>query len=293
MDWETMINGLHLANEIKDPLLQLAQLSVGKGFNGALLIASAEIVYNGWQIGKNDWERTARLLYFNKLPEVVIRLYLPIGKYLGGNPGEGLAKQFYSKIIEPAMRLYGVKHFQVLNELDIEYEGYKDRAQLSGDMYNLAYHIKALAKKDSLSPLLGFPAGGGLSMQPESPQWSEYWNNYRIAVQMYDWIGVHAYGYSVKDLRETINGQVKYLTQNFPDHAIKYTEYGVPLSSYNNYYNRAKDLANMVFQLSKSLPRQVESFYYFVASGSGWEDFDLINDETLDLTPARYLAGAI
>ena len=154
-----LYNGLHWDNgpsgfgpdTLAEPLY-----NAGQGFSAMTIPASADIThsysnpnnptqmilvtsgYNKWDTYCTWYQATAK-----RQGEIVLRLYWPVSSAtlnaLGGDTGSFLGNQFYEKIVKPAIVRFNIRNFQVLNELNVEYEQYKSPSQIAGDMYNIAY----------------------------------------------------------------------------------------------------------------------------------------------------------
>lgn len=154
------------------------QYTSGQQFSSAFVLAKGNITYAAntgrtYSTSYNGWQDVCSWLKNNtsRTGEIVLRLYWPAATSstfnpMEGYPGASLGQQFYSQIVQPAIDLFGIRNFQVLNELNIEYEPYKTRTALRGDMYNIAWWIKHLAVQNNRGFVnLGFPGPGGMPTQ--------------------------------------------------------------------------------------------------------------------------------
>ncbi len=289
-------NGLHWSN----PGSTAAGLvyKAGQQFSAALVLALPD---NG-----NDWANQISWIKANtnRTGDIVIRLYweqhiLPDAKTLG--------TKFYNQIIKTAVQQYGVRDFQVLNELNLEYEKELPRQQLATYMSNLATQIKELARQDGIGPVyLGFPGMGGDSRlgaadisDPSTNLvgWNNYWDSYANAINTgYDWIGVHTYEFSQSKIQNKMIAQYDNLATKFPAKMQRYTEYGGPVSRWEgNYFKRANELSNALKGFKSHVENQtagpdVRSVFYYIANPSNDPEFELTQNG--ELGPAIILANA-
>ena len=156
-----LYNGLHWDNGLSgngpDSLAE-PQYNAGQGFSAMTIPASADITYSYPNpdpnapnptiyvtSGYNQWDTYCRWYQATakRQGEIVLRLYWLVSSAtlnaLGGDTGSFLGNQFYEKIVKPAIVRFNIRNFQVLNELNVEYEQYKSPSQIAGDMYNIAY----------------------------------------------------------------------------------------------------------------------------------------------------------
>lgn len=166
-----LYNGLHWNNgpSGNGPVSSAEpQYTAGQGFSAMMISASADITYSYPNpdpnapnktifvtSGYNQWDTYCAWYQANakRHGEIVVRLYWPTSSAtmnaLGGDPGPFLGNHFYDLIVKPAIVRFNIRNFQVLNELNVEYEQYKSPSQIAGDMYNLAYWIKHRAANDA------------------------------------------------------------------------------------------------------------------------------------------------
>ncbi len=159
-----------------------------------------------------------------------------------GNCGPYLGEAFYNSIVKTAVQQYGIRNFQVLNELNREYEPSKSRQFLGGDMYNIAWQIKHMAVNDGIGDVyLGFPGPGGPpgEYDPNSTDWNAYWDFYKYYITLgtdqgpaYNWLALHAYENSWPALAQRMKDQYDNLVSRIPNYPFRWTEYGIPLEVY-------------------------------------------------------------
>ncbi len=314
-------NGLHWCNPV-GPSSQ-PQYTAGQQFSSAVMLAVGNISYSGCATGYNGWQEQCSWIRNNtgRTGEIILRLYWPSGSCIGSDPGQTLGTAFYNEIVQPAVVNFGIRNFQVLNELNVEYETYKSRQALAGDMYNIAYWIKHLAQQNNLGLVyLGFPGPGTLATQdPASSDWNAYWDTYAPYITQttdqgnaYNWLAVHAYEYSASGLAGRMEGQYNSLVGKFPGYPHRYTEYGIPLDGAgycsplpcgdpNAYQARANDCSSAIATFRNYVQSQagpdVYSVCYYIAydSDAGSQDgadtrYELVLDNN-NLGPAQTLAG--
>ena len=199
---------------------------------------------------KNNARRTS---------ETVLRLYWPCAN-TNCNPdtpgpcnlpgtGPELADIYYDLIVDKAVRRFGIRNFQILNELNLEYEPTcGTRTIIGGYMYNVAYHLKRRAVQAGTYPIyLGFPGSGGSKFS--DPNWGPYWNDYKtfitrpldfVADFAYNWLAVHVYGISEAECEQNLIGAYDDLRVRIPQYPHRYTEWSIP----NDVPNRAAAMAS-------------------------------------------------
>jgi len=243
---------------------------------------------------------------------------------MAGDPGPTLGQGFYNEIINPAVVNYGIRNFQVLNELNIEYEGCggKTRQQIGGDMYNIAYQIKTLAKRDNIGPVyLGFPGPGGAAADPASQAWKDYWDGYKYYLTLlvtdqgpaYNWLAVHCYETTPSPLDGRMRGQYLDLVGRITNYPMRWTEYGIPLdpnycsplpcNDLNAFLLRADGCRDAIRSFKNWVETQgysadVYSVFFYLAYNSDPQSqanqdtkFELVRDND-NLQPAVDLASA-
>jgi hypothetical protein len=288
-------NGLHWSN----PGSSEAGLvyKAGQQFSAALVLALPD---NG-----NDWQSQLSWIKANtnRTGDIVVRLYweqnsLPDARTLG--------TKFYNQIVKVAVNQYAIRDFQVLNELNIEYEKNIPRSQLAAYMSNLAAQIKGLAQQDGIGPIyLGFPGMGGDSRlgtadisDPSTnlAGWNAYWDSYASAINTwYDWLGVHTYEFSQLKVQNKMIAQYDNLAVKFPLKLQRYTEYGGPVSRWGgSYQRRATELSNALKGFKSHVEAlntgpDVQSVFYYIANPSNDPEFELTQGH--DLAPAAILAN--
>lgn len=245
-------NGLHWVSPVDNAPMHNPRAqqvyNAGQGFNGAFIIADEAIDTGG---NPNNWRDAIDWVYHSakRSSEIVLRLQMNVAN--PPNPctlGDGvtLGKKFYRKIVKPAIQLYNIRQFSVLNELNVDFQSCGDPLQIAGIMYNIAYHIKAQAAADQLLPVfLGFPSIGGFENNPlgNVQAWDDYWSAYSGTItafitpvqdRAYNWLSVHMEGEARGPDSLTLLLQATYddLNRKFPGLPHRYTEYGIPLSFY-------------------------------------------------------------
>lgn len=298
-------NGLHWSNPVVDTAAG-NQYNAGQGFSSAFVLASCNIDFNGYSTRENSWKSVCSWIQNNgrRKGEIVLRLYWPgTGNFAGamnGDPGSTLGQQFYSQIVKPAVQNYGIRNFQVLNELNLEYS--KSPSQLAGDMYNIAYFIKHQAALDKIGLVyLGFPGPGGGVTDPNSTDWNNYWNNYSGTItkgtdqgSAYNWFGVHAYGFTVDELLNKMNGQYDSLSGKFPGYPMRWTEYSINQNPVSVDYSGRAGACKLAIQgfknhVEKRSGADVWSVFYYIAYNSE-ASYNLVSDNS-HLDPAATLAS--
>lgn len=288
-------NGLHWSNPGSTAAGSVYK--AGQQFAAAFVLALPD---NG-----NDWGGQIKWIKANtsRTNDIVIRLYwgqhtLPSAQTLG--------TKFYNQIVKPAVETYDVRNFQVLNEINLEYEADISRSQLVTYMDNLAAQIKGLAQQDGVGPVyLGFPGPGGdsrlgdkdITNPPKNlAGWNAFWDSYASAInKWYDWLGVHTYEFSGSAIQSKMIAQYDSLAAKFPSKLQRYTEYGAPVSRWGgNYQSRANDLSNVLRGFKQHVEGlaagpDVWSVFYYIASPSGDPDYELTQNG--DLGPASTLAN--
>jgi len=133
-------NGLHW-NVVGPADSPRPQYTAGQQFSAAMVLASGNSTFGGSSTGCNGWEEICSWIRANtsRTGEIVLRLYWKSGYTLAGDPGPTLGQKFSSEIVQPAIDQFGIRNFQVLNELNLEYEPSKARSSLKNDMYNIAW----------------------------------------------------------------------------------------------------------------------------------------------------------
>jgi hypothetical protein len=324
-------NGLHWNSPV-DSTPQL-QYAATPGFQSAFVVAQGEISFNNFVTHYNGWkDQCAWIQNHGRTQEIVLRLYWPSADCqtgscpMAGDPGASLGQQFYNEIVQYAVDNFNIRNFQVLNELNIEYECCKPRAQLAGDMFNIAWHIKHLANQNNRGIVyLGFPGPGGDSAEPTNPDWNAYWDFYKTYITMgtdqgpaYNWLAVHAYDGSsqpVWGLQDRMNRQYDSLVSKLPQYPHRWTEYGIPMNYQNSPFGsppwhdpQYQDRAWYCRSAIQSFKIHVESknpagpdvwsvFYYIAynsdaeAQGGLYGRLQLVEDDN-HLTPAGIMAAA-
>lgn len=321
-------NGLHWCNPVTTSNNAIAQRvynnidtsgnSVGPGFNAALIVADTGKETVGGT--SNEWNAAANWVYYNaKRPsEIVLRLYWPCMNTPTGKPpcnvgivgsycdlrgsGPELADIFYDNIVDTAVRAYSIRNFQVLNELNVEYEGTcGDRNTLSGFMYNLAYRLKRRAYDAGTYPIyLGFPGPGGATLAPGDSEWVAYWEAYKSTIThpldfvndyAYNWLAVHVYTSNPPPSGVTWESQMEQrlktayddLRFRIPNYPHRYTEWSIQnadttritdmvtaLGRFHNYVLGVTGTnAVDVYALHAYSSRQTESTYNIIAGEGG------------------------
>lgn len=319
-------NGLHWSSPLEDSngnLTSPPQYAAGQQFSMAFMLASATVSYAGCSTtASTDWQTACSWIKQNgtRTGEIALRLYWPAGGCMDGDPGPTLGQAFYTYVVEPAIDNFGIRNFEVLNELNVEYEPSKPRQQLAGDMYNIAWWIKHLVVQNNKGVVyLGFPGPGGSTMDPTSADWASYWNTYKPYIleqtdqgNAYNWLSVHAYEDNPAALTNMMNGQYDSLVGIFPNYPHRWTEYGIPLDgggycslpcmNPTAYQNRANDCRTAVqgfkqHVAGRSGPDVWAACYYIAydsnAGAQGGQDtrYELVlNNNTLG--PAQTMAGA-
>lgn len=262
----------------------------------------------GGSTSQNRWQDVCSWINSsgNRHNEIVLRLYWPAGNTLQGDPGAALGQEFYNKIIKPAIQNYGIRNFQVLNELNVEYEPHYSRSKIGGDMVNMAYRIKELAASEGMGAVyLGFPGPGGDAL--DGPNFEKYWQDYRPYIKWstpwgyaYNWLAVHSYptGQSLSDLMQY---QYWWLNGNIGELPLRYTEYSIPIVS-GDYYARADQCRQAIINLRNYASDKpwvdIWAVFYYLAfdSDAAAQDnvdgrYELVADNG-NLTPAQHLANA-
>lgn len=317
-------NGLHWNSPVDGPYAGTPQpqYNAGNGFASAFIIAAGNISYGNCSTAWNRWQDQCAWILQNgrRRSEIVLRLYWPAGNCMAGDPGPTLGQQFYYQIVEPAIDQFGIRNFQVLNELNIEYEPYKSRQQLGGDMFNIAWHIKHLSVTRNRGPVyLGFPGPGGDAANPATAAWHAYWDFYKTYITMgteqgpaYNWLAVHAYEFSASGLYNRMKAQYDSLVSKLPQHPHRWTEYSIPLDVYcslpctdpTKFQQRANDCRSAVLSFKNYVDTRqppgpdVWSVFYYLAynsdagSQAGQDTrYELVLNNS-NLGPAQTLANA-
>lgn len=314
-------NGLHWDSPVGST--PQSQYSAGQQFSMAFIIASATISFAGCSTqASSAWQNQCTWINQNgtRTGEIVVRLYWPPNGCMDGDPGSTLGQAFYNQIVAPAIDNFGIRNFQVLNELNVEYESSKSRQQLAGDMYNIAYWIKHLAVQNNKGLVyLGFPGPGGTSMNPSNADWANYWNAYKPIIlqstdqgNAYNWLGVHAYANNHTDLTNLMNSQYDSLIGIFPNYPHRWTEYGIPLdgggycslpcTNATAFQNRANDCKTAIQSFKQHVEGgsgpDVWAVCYYIAydsnaaaQGNADTRYELVLNNS-NLGPAQTLAGA-
>lgn len=326
-------NGLHW-NVGSDNTTTRPQFNAGQGFSAAHVLAIGNITYTAssgrsYSTSYNGWKEVCDWIRNNqkRSGEIVLRLFWPRASsssfnLLEGDPGATLGQGFYNQIIQPAIDLFGIRNFQILNELNIEYEQYKTRSTLSGDMYNIAWWIKRLAVQNNRGVVyLGFPGPGGITAQdPAGTAWAAYWDGYKANItkstdqgSAYNWLGVHTYEYSADALVGRMQAQYDSLQNRIPNYPHRYTEYGIsldgagwcptlPCTNASAFQSRADALKSAIQRFKSYVDARtgpdVWSVHNYIAydTGSGQQDgadtrFELVLNNN-NLGPAQTLASA-
>ena len=313
-------NGLHWNNP-QDDTTPRPQFKAGNQFSAAMVNAIGSILSNGVSTSENNWKNVVSWLKSSELTrmqDIVLRLYWRgTGSdrgVLNGADISNLANQFYEQIVRPAIDTYGIRNFQVLNELNLEYN--TPPAQLAEDMYTLAYFIKQRANDEGRGWVyLGFPGPGGDVADARNPVgsgWNAYWDNYTATITAanrptaqgpaYNWLGVHAYSSQWDWLRDIMIAQYNNLATRFPSLPLRYTEYSIPqIQGQVQHVNRAGACKNSILALkthmdSKNPPGpDVYSVCYWIAFSSppnpNDPDYQLVPNDS-DVSAASLLAGA-
>ena len=304
-------NGLHWNSPVGSS--PQPQYTAGQQFASAFILAAGDISCCGGLSFSNGWQDQVSWIRQNttRTGEIVLRLFWPAGNTLQGDPGQALGQAFYSAIVEPAIDQFGIRIFQVLNEMNLEYELDKPRSALAGDMANIAAWIKHEAQVHGRGGVsLGFPGPGGSPGDPADPEWNNYWNGYASAIThtteqgpAYDWLAPHAYEFSGDGLANRMKAQYNSLAGKFPGRPHRCTEYSIPLEQFGgNFQDRATACRNAIRSLKSHVDSRngpdVPSVFYYLAfdsdapSQAGLDArYELVADNTA-LEPAQILAGA-
>jgi hypothetical protein len=335
-------NGLHW-NSGGDIYSPGPQYTAGNQFSSAFVIAMGNITYQpdpnktAWKTFYNGWADVCFWIQQHafRTQEIVLRIYWipalpsvtptpkPDDNPMLGDPGQSLGNQFYDTIVKPAVVNFGIRNFQVLNELNLEYQQQytgKTPQQLGGDMYNIAWWIKHRAQSENLGTIyLGFPGPGGNAGNPADPAWSPYWDTYKPYITQgteqgaaYNWLAPHAYD-TPTNLATRMRDQYNSLVSKFSTYPHRWTEYGIPLDNYNcalpcpdlsKFQARANDcrtailnFKNYVETRSPAGPDVWSVFNYLAfdssANAQAGQDtrYELVHDNN-NLGPAQTLANA-
>lgn len=311
-------NGLHWCSPVDNSRWQTPQpqYNAGQGFSSAFVVAGANMgPYFGGQTFQNRWQDVCGWINTSgdRPNETVLRLFWGSGQTLAGDPGPTLGQDFYYHIVKPAVQNYGIRNFQVLNELNIEYEsaGYS-RSKLGGDMVNIAYRIKQLAASEGIGPIyLGFPGPGGTPDKLQGAVWEQYWLDYLPYIKWntpwgyaYNWLAPHTYEFSSQGLYNVMSYQYWWLNANVGELPLRFTEYGIPIESIPNQdrYSRANGYRQAILNLKNYAAGKpwvdIYGVYCYLAynSDAGSQDgadgrYELVISNS-DLSPASHLAGA-
>ncbi len=304
-------NGLHWNSPVASSARP--QYTAGRQFASAFILAAGDISCCGGQSFANGWQDQVNWILQNtsRTGEIVLRLFWPAGNTLQGDPGQELGQAFYHAIVQPAIDVFGIRIFQVLNEMNLEYEPDKPRSALAGDMANIAFWIKHEAHVHGRGGVsLGFPGPGGDPGNPTHPGWNNYWNGYASAITnitehgpAYDWLAPHAYEFSDAGLADRMKAQYDSLAGRFPGRPHRCTEYGIPLEQFRgSFHERAAACRNAIRSLKHHVESRpgpdVPSVFYYLAfdsdapSQAGLDArYELVADNA-DLGPAQILADA-
>lgn len=192
--------------------------------------------------------------------------------------------QFIRAVVPDMQRLVdaGVEYFELHNEPNLTHEGLKAHG-VEGSWRNGAefaqYFIEArnLLKRRYPNIKVGFP---GLSPGGDTAYQFGHDSGFRMghkafleqaqgAVQQADFVCVHTYYGSFDELRTSTIDEIKYYRRMFPDKLIFVSEFSNPRAdvSYEDKGKQAKEF----YRLCNEIPG-VGAAYYFIVSGSGWDN---------------------
>lgn len=289
------LNGLHWQNpfDVNSPTAR-EQVNQGSGFGSVLILSPAGPPGNPDPSETNiywlEYNMKCRPgVSFNEA--VIVRLFWPQGS-LPGDPAS-LASQWQPFI--QWCQGQGVYNFQVLNELNIEYNGLLWNPTNPNYMSGLA---QALRQQNPSYPLyLGFPGPGGVknpqyNIDPGSANWNTYWGDYASTINSwYDNIALHAYaapasGATLQSLKDSTYAQATDVRSRFPTRPQRFTEYGITIYNYpggdtpQNRQQRANDYAGFLNWARSGWNNYLLACHVFLAGGgSGFTDYQLTDTE--------------
>lgn len=194
-------------------------------------------------------------------------------------------EQFVNTVSNDIERLVnaGVEYFEFHNEPNLTHEGWQAHG-IRGSWRNgaefAAYFRRGrkLLQRRFPGIKVGFP---GLSPGPSQSYQMGHDRGFRLnhiefldgavsGVEAADFVGVHAYYLNMEEVRQAAE-QVKWYRRRYPDKLLFVTEFSNP-APFNQVSAREKGRqAAEFYRLCNDIPG-VGAAYYFIVSGSGWDD---------------------
>lgn len=275
------LNGLHWQSPLQSmPNRAQTQVNAGVGFGSVLILSHSGTPPTGEPVARDNiyWlEYNMRCQPAAMAERVIVRLYYPSGSLPSAND---LAALWGAQL--RWCQGQGVQHFQVLNELDLEYQNpYPDATYMS----NLATALRSQGMAGW--PLsLGFP-GPSLPTANDEARWNAYWDRFASAVNNnYNWLALHPYATSLQGLKDSAWAQATRARTRFPNRPQRFCEYAIPLSGEpgGDHSRRATMYRDFINWLRSGWTDYVLAAHVYIAADSpSWPDYQLSDGEAESL----------